>query len=109
MKGRIQSVQFGRVQQFGNVSVFPLFLEARAVVVHLVLEKQVDEGAFKRRSRSCGRSSERKIPRERNCRKRSDEPGRREVMKRLFFMMLLVIAECRGEDPCDRCYHDDYH
>ncbi len=50
-----------------------------------------------------------KEPRERSSRKRSEELGRKEIMKRLFIMIFFAIAACSGEDPCDRCYDADYY
>lgn len=47
--------------------------------------------------------------RKRSHRRRSEGLGRKEVMKRLLIMMFLAIAACSGEDPCDRCYDDDYY
>jgi len=43
MKDRLQNVQLGKVQQFRNVSVYPLFLEAGAVVDHLVLREAIEQ------------------------------------------------------------------
>jgi len=51
---KLQHIRIGEVQQFRNVSIYPLFLEAKAVVDHLVLKealgqelvviREIDEG-----------------------------------------------------------------
>ncbi len=43
MKDRLQNVQLGKAQQFRNVSIYPLFLEARAVVDYLVLKEAIEQ------------------------------------------------------------------
>jgi len=43
MRDRLQNVQLGKVQHFRNVSIYPLFLEARAVVDHLVLKEAIEQ------------------------------------------------------------------
>jgi len=45
----------------------------------------------------------------RNLRIRSEELGRKEVMKRLIIVVFLAVAACSGEDPCDRCYDAGYY
>lgn len=42
MKEKIQNVQLGKGQQFRNVSIYPLFLEAKAIVDHLVLKEAIE-------------------------------------------------------------------
>ena len=43
MKEKLQSVQVGKVQEFRNVAVYPLFVEARVVVDHLVLKEAIEQ------------------------------------------------------------------
>ncbi|HOO47164.1 MAG TPA: hypothetical protein PLM29_13095, partial [Deltaproteobacteria bacterium] len=43
MKEKLQNVQLGKAQQFRNVSVYPLFLEAKAVVDYLVLKEAIEQ------------------------------------------------------------------
>jgi len=43
MKDKLQNVQLGKVQEFRNVSIYPLFVEAKAVVDHLVLKEAIEQ------------------------------------------------------------------
>jgi hypothetical protein len=43
MKEKLQSVQVAKVQEFRNVAGYPLFVEARVVVDHLVLKEAIEQ------------------------------------------------------------------
>jgi len=43
IKEKLQQIQIGEVQQFRNVSIYPLFLDAKAVVDHLVLKEALEQ------------------------------------------------------------------
>jgi len=35
--------------------------------------------------------------------------GTGRIMKGFIVIILLTVAACSGEDPCDRCYDADYY
>jgi len=43
IKEKLQHVRMGEVQQFRNVSIYPLFMETKAVVDHLVLKEALEQ------------------------------------------------------------------
>jgi hypothetical protein len=43
IKEKLQHIRMGEVQQFRNVSIYPLFMDIKVVIAHLVLKEALEK------------------------------------------------------------------